>query len=252
MSDKVLVVIPYLQKESQGHELQLAVTGWEKHFKEDFHLLVVGDWHPVVDMYDNVAFLSCPRIKYEGRGNYKPHIDHVHKFRKVRECFPDSKGFIYACDDMYAVKDFTLEDVKKPKARCREIVGDLHTKNRWVRDNYKTKKLLIKEGLPTMNWVCHLPVWYEWDKLIEIYDKYHCDTRSYVVENLYFNTYYADSDYVVIEGEEDNNYQYKHWHKNSSIDALKEGIASKIWVSNSVNGYSPKIEEELMKHYNSI
>lgn len=246
--EEILVVIPYLAKDAQGTELELAVTGWRKHFKEEFHIVVVGDYHPIVDTGDDISFIKCPRVKWPGKGNYWAHIDHVNKFRTVFNSYPHSGGFIYTCDDIYAVKDFTMDDVLKPKARCRQIEGSFDSTNKWVVDNYRTKKLLIKHRLPTINWVCHLPVYYEWDKLFDIYDKYDCDEKSRVVEQLYFNTYYADSDYVVIE-EEPNDYQYKVWNAKTDIDGLREAIGTKIWISNSVKGWKGEMESILREHY---
>lgn len=210
--------------------------------------MLVGDYHPVVESGKDITFISCPRVKWPGEGNYWAHIDHVNKFRKVREHYPDSKGFIYTCDDIYAVRDFTMQDVLKPKVRLREIGGSFHNGNAWVRDNYRTKKILQKEGLPTMNWVCHLPVYYEWDKLLAIYAKYKCDTKSRVVEQLYFNTYFADTDYVVIE-EEPNDYQYKLWDKNCTVEDLQKAICTKYWIANSVKGWRPELEEVLSSYY---
>lgn len=246
--NKILIVIPYLAKAAQGKELYLSVAGWRKHFKEDYLIVIVGDRHPIVDTGDDITFIECPRVGRPPKGNYWAHIDHVNKFRTVRKYFPDSEGFIYTCDDIYAVKDFTLNDVKRLKVRSRKIEGSFGSMNSWVVDNYKTKKKLMSKGLPTMNWVCHLPVWYEWDKLFAIYDKYGCDNKSYVVENLYFNTYYADGDYVVIE-EEPNNYQFKLWDAKKSDDDIREGLTSKIWVCNSVLGWRRSMEEILEEHY---
>lgn len=247
-TNKVLVVIPYLAKDAQGTELELAVAGWRMHFKEDYLIVVVGDYHPIVDTGDDITFINCPRVKWPGKGNYWAHIDHVNKFRTVFNAYPKSKGFIYTCDDIYAVKDFTLEDVKKPKARKRQIDGSYTSANAWVVDNYRTKKILMKNGLPTINWVCHLPVWYDWDKLFAIYDKYDCDEKSRVVEQLYFNTYYADSEYVVIE-EESNDYQYKVWGRKLDVDELENAIGEKMWISNSVKGWKPEMEQMLREHY---
>ena len=112
----------------------------------------------------------------------------------------------------------------------------------------KTKKKLIENGLPVMNWVCHLPVYYEWNKLFSIYDAYHCDIRSYVVEQLYFNTYYSNSDYIVIE-EEPKDYQYKQWDKKHSIEEFMKAMKTKIWVCNSVSGWNPEIENVLSAYY---
>ena len=251
MSDKknkILVIIPYLAKDAQGTELELAVTGWRKHFKEEFHIVIVGDYHPIVDTGDDISFIKCPRVKWPGKGNYWAHIDHVNKFRAVFNAYPHSEGFIYTCDDIYAVKDFTFEDVKKPKARKMQIEGSYTSANAWVVDNYRTKKILMKNRLPTINWVCHLPVYYEWNKLFGIYDKYDCDEKSRVVEQLYFNTYFADSDYVVIE-EEPNDYQYKVWNAKTDIEGLREAIGKKMWISNSVKGWKGEMESILREHY---
>ena len=246
--DKYLVVIPYLKKDAQGRELEFAVAGWRKHFKDSYLIVVVGDWHPVVDSGNDITFLECPRVSRPSTGNYWAHIDHVNKFRKVRAAFPYSTGFIYTCDDIYAVRDFTIRDVMRPKVRRREIGGSFSNNNAWVRDNYRTKKILMNRGLPVLNWVCHLPVWYDWDKLFAIYDKYDCDKKSRVVEQLYFNTYQSHLDYIVIE-EEPNDYQFKLWDRTWTVDELKNAIGKKYWISNSVKGYRPEIDNVLSEYY---
>ena len=246
--EKILIVIPYLKKEAQGDELTLAVTGWRKFFKENYLIVIVGDWHPLVESGDDIMFIRCPRVKFPGKGNYWAHIDHVNKFLKVREAFPDSEGFIYTCDDIYATREFDIGDVKAPKVRVMDIIGSFHSPNAWVRDNYKTRRKLVKNGLPSMNWVCHLPVWYEWDKLLQIYEKYKCHKTSYVVEQLYFNTFHANDDYVVIETEP-NDYQYKLWARGDKIDDFMAALGKKIWVSNSCKGWRPEMEDALRRYY---
>ena len=246
--DKILVVIPYINNGAQGNELYYAVAGWRKHFKERFLIVVVGDYHPITDTGDDIVFIDCPRVGPQKRGIYRPHIDHVNKFKTVYTYFPNSKGFIYTCDDIYAVRDFTMQTVLKPKVRCRNIKGALYHGNPWVVDNYKTRLVLEQEGLPTMNWVCHLPVYYEWDKLFAIYDKYKCSIKSRVVEQLYFNTYFANSKYIVIE-EEPNEYQFKLWSVKDTVADLKKAMHTKYWIVNSVKGWRPELEEVLKEHY---
>lgn len=248
LDDIKLVVIPYLAKAAQGRELELAIAGWRKHFKDKYLIVLVGDYDPIVETGNDIIFIDCPRVKWPGEGNYWAHVDHVRKFREVRKYFPNSNGFIYTCDDIYATRDFTMEDVLKPKVREREISGSFLSKNKWVIDNYKTRKILKDRGFPTMNWVCHLPVYYEWDKLFAIYDKYDCDTKSRVVEQLYFNIYHHDADYIVIE-EEENDYQFKLWNKSTSIDDFRSAVGKKMWVCNSVAGWNPEIESILREHY---
>ena len=245
---KILVVIPYLASGAQGRELEFSVAGWRKHFKEDYLIVLVGDYHPIVETGDDIMFIECPRVRCPGHGNYWAHIDHVNKFRAVHETFPNSKGFIYTCDDIYATRDFTMKDVLVPKVRQKEISGSFHHKNKWVRDNFRTKCVLMREHLPVMNWVCHLPVYYEWDKLLAIYDKYECDKKSRVVEQLYFNIYFADSDYVMVE-EPGNDYQFKMWYEYTDVKELKNALGKKMWISNSVRGWRPELEQALGEYY---
>ena len=248
LDDRILVVIPYLAGAAQGKEIKYAVAGWRKHFKENYLIVVVGDYDEVVDTGDDIIFINCPRIEKPMLGNYRPHLDHVNKFRTVRKHFPDSKGFIYTCDDIYAVNDFTIEDVLKPKIKSLSIHGTADHKNAWIRDNVRTKEVLVRKGFKHMNWVCHLPVYYEWDKLFAIYDGYGCDKKSYVVEQLYFNTYFADSEPFLLN-EETDNIQFKMWRPWHTIEQLKEAMTKKIWISNSVKGYKPEIEDVLREHY---
>lgn len=248
LDDRVLVVIPYFAGGAQGRELEYAVAGWRKHFKEDYHIVIVGDHNRVVDTGDDISFIQCPRVTMWGRWNYRPHIDHVNKFRRVREHYPCSKGFIYTCDDIYAFRDFTMEDILKPKVKRMEITGDLFNRNAWVRDNARTREKLKEECLPVRDWVCHLPVYYEWDKLLSVYKDFKCDTRSYVVENLYFNKYYPDAEPFLLD-EETDDIQYKLWTQDSSIDDFRKAMSSKIWIANSVKGYKPEIEHILQDYY---
>ena len=247
VSEKVLVVIPFLAKEAQGRELEYAVAGWRKHFKEDYLIVVVGDHHPVVDSGEDIFFIDCPRVT-PVPGEYTCHLDHVKKFRKVMEVFPEAKGFVYTCDDMYAVNDFDLVDVKFLKVRENDIKADINSQNEWSRNNAKTKRVLIGEGLPVRNFVCHLPVYYECDKLLKIYDKYDCDHNSYVVEQLYFNTYFGSRIPLVLDIDYDNLLCGVR-RSNPRVWYIEEAMKRKIWLQNSIEGWIPAFEDILRKHY---
>ena len=241
----IQVVIPYLASAAQGRELELAVAGWRRHFREEFEIVVVGD-DPRIE---GVTFIPCPRVPMlPGARQYHAHLDHVHKFREVRRHYPDAEGFIYTCDDIYAVRDFTLEDVKRPKVRRDDITNRGIRWNQWVQDNWKTRDRLVRDGLPTRNWVCHLPVWYEWDKLLDIYDRYDCDTTSYVVEQLYFNRYFPDvpADHVEEDGVD---WQFKVWDHNCTPAQVREALDRVVWISNSFRGWAPWMEDILRERY---
>ena len=242
--EKILVVIPYLASGAQGNELELAIRGWIRHFQEPFRLVVVGDYHPIVEM-PGIEFIDCPRVDLI-EGQYTPHLDHVHKFREVRRRYPYTEGFIYTCDDIYAVADFTLEDVMVPK---HPEIGpyfklyDWHSNAAdWWSDRGKTGELCKREGIPVRDWVCHLPVYYEWDKLFDIYDKYDCDHVSYIVENIYFGLEYGDDHSLPAT-------DYRDEVRSSNPGGIRP-IGTVKWITNANCGWSEKLEEILRKHYN--
>ena len=247
ISGKVLVVIPYLAKEAQGRELEYAVAGWRKHFKENYLIVLVGDHHPVADSGDDIYFINCPRVTPIA-GEYTCHLDHVKKFRRVMDEFPEAEGFIYTCDDIYAVNDFDLVDVKFLKVREYDIKVNANTINEWAQNNAKTKARLIQEGLPVRNYVCHLPVYYECKKLKAIYDRFKCDSNSYVVEQLYFNTYFPRRVPLVLDIDYDNLLCGVR-RPNPRVWYIEEALKKKIWLQNSVDGWIPAFENILKKHY---
>lgn len=243
MREKILVVIPYLASAAQGDELSLAIDGWHKHFTEPHTIVVVGDYHPAT-LRDYVQFIHCPRIE-PMEGQYTPHLDHVHKFRMVRDAFPNSKGFIYTCDDIYAMADFCLEDVLAPK--FPEIATKWLDEKDWDKksidwwsDRGKTAELCRKENLPVRDWVCHLPVYYEWDKLLAIYDKYDCDHNSYVVENIYFNMFPPTREPI-----DAREYRDAVHTTNPTL----RPIGSVKWIYNANSGWSERLEALLKEHY---
>lgn len=244
---KVLIAIPYLAEAAQGRELDYAVAGWRRHFKEPYHIVVVGDFHPVVDTGDDITFVDCPRVP-DVPGQYRAHLDHVNKFTNVLEMFPDAEGFIYTCDDIYAVNDFDMTDVRVLKQVQADITADPNSPNAWRRNNAKTRAVLAKEGLPTRNFVCHLPVWYDRKKIVDIWEKYDCAHESYVVEQLYFNTYFPTRIPVQLHIDHDN-YKCGVYRSNPRIEYIKNAFRDKIWISNSPVGWIPELDRLLAEHY---
>ena len=243
-----LIVIPYLAKEAQGRELDYAVKGWRTHFKEPYHIVVVGDWNKVVESGKDISFIPCPQIPDTGVENYRPHLDHINKFRAVREKYPDSYGFIYTTDDVYAVNDFTMADILMPKIVSRDMGGDAKSPNGWKRDLARTRETCVENNLPLWNWVCHLPVYYDWRKLLNVYDLFGCDNRSYIVENLYFNLYCNGVNPVLIEG---NNSVYKYCVNNThpNVEELRRALKEKIWINNTPDGYRSDFDNVMYEHF---
>lgn len=247
--NKILVIIPYFAGGAQGNELEYAIAGWFKHFKEDFILVVVGDHHPAVEKYGpNVKFIGCERVE-PIEGEYRPALDIINKMLLVREHFPDSKNFVWSNDDIYAVNDFHLSDIQMLKCLGGEIPGDPDSVNGWIVSGWRTKQLLLKEGKSVRNFALHLPSFYEWDKVLALIDKYDIRHHSYVFNILYFNTYFADEVPFQLDAEHDN-IKLGIYSSDVPQEVIEKAFDTKIWINNSVRGYNANLRNMLYRHYN--
>lgn len=245
--DKVLVVIPYCSEGAQGRELEYAVAGWRRHFKEDFLIVVAGEDHPVTKTGDDIICIPSERVP-EKEGQYRQHLDYVSCFKKVREAFPGSKGFVFVADDCYPVNDFDLTDVKFLKQEGSDITYEITSTNAWRRDAAKTKALLVKEGYPTRNFTTHVPQWYEWDKLEALWKKYKMGEESYVMEDLYFNIYYPTR--VPLQLNIDfENLKCGVYRSNPRVEYIERAFREKLWITNSPDGWVPVLDRMLNDYY---
>lgn len=246
MESKYLIVIPYITGESQGNELRYCIAGWRQHFKEPYHIALVGDYHKVVETGDDITYIRCPRIKKTRSDQYLCHLDFVNKFTAALHEFPNTNGFIFCCDDYYAVNDFDINDVKSWKY-IGESNFSHNSHNHWQRDKAKTADKLREEGYTTLNYTTHLPQWYEWDKLLMLWDKYNMASESYVMEDLYYNIYHKDE--PLIQLAKDDNIKLGIYEKNVSAQTIRDALKTKIWINNSVKGWSPMLGQILKEHY---
>lgn len=252
--ESYLVIIPYLKGEAQGKELELAIAGWRKHFRAPAKIVVVGDWPEInmgdlygISMAEQFDFIHCPRL-HPVEGQYLPHLDIIHKIDVALPLYPEYDGFIYTCDDIYAVNDFGPEEILFPKVQdwVMPVVAD-DEGNGWWRDLGKTRAVCEKRGYAMHNWVCHLPVYYDRKKYQRIIDRHGCRETSYVVENLYFNAFHSNRVPLVLSKGNNLKWPFQSKFVPAEFDAA---LATKVWVYNSVGGWCEELEERLRKHYN--
>lgn len=243
--NKILVVIPYYPAGAQGRELEYAIAGWNRHFKEDHLIVVVGEGLPELNI-ENVVMLESKRVDAI-EGQYRQHLDYVNCFKLVRATFPWSKGFIFVADDVYAVNDFDMADVMFLKQNGDKISFSENSTNAWRRDKAKTRKQLIKDGYPIRNFTTHLPQWYDWEKLEALWEGYDMLHNSYVMEDLYFNIYYGDR--VPFQLCEPDNLKCGLYEEDYSMDKVREAFVRKIWIQNSPKGWNWQLESLLSRYY---
>ena len=246
--DIYLVVIPYLASAAQGREIEYAIAGWRKHFKENYLIVLVGEGLPQLDAQD-VYCLESPRVAAI-EGQWRQHLDYVSCFKKVHEEFPDTDGFIMVADDCFALNDFDISDVKLLKMLEPDFSFREDSPNGWRRDKMKTKKVLQAASLPTRNFTTHLPQWYDWDKIEALWEKYDMLHSSQVIEDLYYNTYYADRIPFQLQQDTDNLKCGVYDKSAATKERIAKAPSRKIWITNSPDGWCKELTDVLKKHYN--
>lgn len=241
-----LVVIPYKESAAQGKELLLAVKGWIKHFQEDFKILIIGN---VSDqsVFSNLENKRCKELMFLDFDSETddPQLDVTRKFLRVIERFPEYDGFIVTNDDIYPVNDFDIVDVKQLK--CDGLLseqkkcGGIYASKR-----NETYTILRDKNLPVFDYACHLPVYFNSERLLEVVECFDCKNKGLLLSSLYFNFVYPNRIPLRLDMGYDN-LKVSVARQNANLVKLKELIPQKIWVNNSPVGWSLELESIIEK-----
>ena len=242
---ETLVIMPYRQDKAQGNEIKLSLEGWKNNCKFDYHFAVIGEFNEdLKEEFPWVDFIYC-KTKEEVEDQYNPHLDIQHKMEVGMEMFGDRyDGFIEMLDDAYAVRPFNLEDIQCVHYHKLPFIDEKFApKSFWVYDKWKTRKLLNDNGFPQIDYTAHIPVYYEFKKLKEIWDRFNMRNESYVLEDLYFNYFKHD------EEKADTDILIGIWNKRSREENIKQVYDNHNikFVCNGFLGHSKELENDITK-----
>lgn len=200
----ITVLIPYLRSEAAGEELRYALRAWEKHFAEDFNVVVIGDreewFSPEVVHIPHEPHLvkedcSCPNPSMIRN----PQADVTHKVFTAIASGLVRENFILSNDDIYLLGPTTKADIEVLKA-----FGELSKSGKdgglYNQNARKTAIALEKNGLPTVKYGTHTPMLLNAEKLTEIIEKYNALENGYLLTSLYFNELYPHARPIQVDG----------------------------------------------------
>lgn len=245
MKNEILVILPYKQSSSQGTELEIALSLWRKNCTFKYHFIVIGEYDKsFVQKFPWVEFIEC-KSKEKVDDQYNPHLDILNKFIIAMTKYQDKyTGFIAMCDDIYAIKPFTIFDILQTHYHSKSFDGNKNAPTSyWRYDKWKTRQLFDKENLSHINYTTHFPYWYDIEKLKFIIDKFNLKNESYVLEDIYFNYYEHDKPIL------DSEIRLGIWN----YDIYKRDFQSALenpnikFMCNSVEGWSADLENSLKK-----
>lgn len=245
LKEETLVVLPYKQSGSQGRELFLTLNAWKKYCMFSYHFVVIGEFDlSLQSQYPWCEFIYSKCVP-KREGQYNQHID-------VQNCMSIIKtkyghiydGFIWIADDNYAVKPFTLDDIKTVHYHTSSFTGQKDKPaSWWTHDKWKTRQLLDRENLPHVNYTTHYPCWLDFYKLESIWKRYNMNNESYVLEDIYFN-YYNHQEPVI-----DSSIRLGIWNINIYKNEFNKAVSDPNikFMCNSVDGWSKELEDSLHK-----
>lgn len=249
MEERILICMPYYSGGAQGRELEMSLTGWKKFCKFPFKIAIIGDNNPIMNKFDFVEWVPCERVPI-AENQYRPHLDRANKFLKAYELYHNGEhydGFFHICDDHYPVHDFDLKYLTQHYYLQMDFNGDMSkAPNNWKHDLAKTKQLLKRKGLHSVNFTTHFPQWYDFEKYKKIVDEFNLTKNSYVIENIYYNYYnvrlsqQADSIRLGVWNATDSN------EKMDSI--LSNPNDKRKFIACSTAGYNKNFENKLCKY----
>ena len=251
----IKVVIPYIGVEAQGNELELALAGWFRHFKADFRIYVVGDRHPSLDRYGkDVVYLKCDRVQqYDHPYQYIPHLDIARKvdmFLTLEQ--PDS--FVFCADDVYAVQDFNMDDIRIPKFKAESIpsISPL-SHNKYAIALGRTHDLLREMAQPDRCYETHMPRLFERKPYNAIVKYFNLLDKDYIVGDLYDNLVRPMAPRKELFAHD----RLCRWILNyglqePSYEEVCKDVAqyNPIWINNGTQGWGPGLQRYLKEHYN--
>ena len=244
-SNKTLVVLPYKDNGAQGNEIRLTLNAWRKFCTFDYHFIVIGTFNSSLPSeFPWVEFIqSTPIAKVPDQ--YNQHLDVQYCMEQVVNKYKDEfDGFIWIADDNYAIKPFTLEDIKTIHYHSENFNGEKDKPtNYWTHDKWKTRQLLDLLKLPHRNYTTHYPCYFEFDKLKEIWDKFDMRHYSFVLEDIYFN-YFSHPVPIL-----DCNIRLGIWDKYIYERCFQNAVKNPNikFMCNSVKGWSKELEDDLWK-----
>jgi hypothetical protein len=186
------VYYPYFQRAAKWHELKYSLRSIEKHFKFDFQVWIVGD---LPDWIKNVRHIPHDRCHGMPENTTYDAITKLLLFLNN----PEAKCcFIRMYDDMYLLKDVSLDDISVPKYMPGPIPN---LKTTWISQLNRTIDAVKKRGYPGINTETHLPERFDTDMMKEVISSYSAIKNRLLTSTLYHNTFFKADELVPINKE---------------------------------------------------
>lgn len=204
---KTNIVIPMIDGPDDCTELRMALRTIEKNISGDLLIWIYGHAPP---------WIRNVKVMKVNREHYKIYT----KFRDLRrkiEMAANNDGigprFIYTYDDIYFLKPTSLDELRRPIAKCDAAHGDGWHKGtgasrNWISCMRNTLDMLHKKNLPMYSYETHLPRVFNREK-VKLLEPYPESGEAVQFATWYYNHYVTDP--VLVD-------DIKYWKLISGVD----------------------------------
>lgn len=231
----ITVVIPYSASQAQGNELRYALRSWQKNFKVPHKIVIIGEreeWFKD----EELTFIELEQL------SENPKVNTMEALKAAIASDAVSEVFVWSNDDIYLVAPVGIEHIILPK-----YLGLLNPEiysGHYRMNMEHTISLLSENDLPILNYGTHTPVIYEKEKLVELLEKYpEVSTGDYVFSSLYFNHFIQIAP-IKLDWKTDG-FLLPVVSQEPDAEKFDKIIKNKVFLNNSVSGYSSFLEERL-------
>lgn len=239
----ISVVYPYLGGKAVWQEMIYSLRSLEKHFKEDFEVVIVGDMPEGINR-DKVIHIQHKKNHALENARY---MDAQLKLIAALESPLVSHEFLCMYDDIYFNKDFTANFFRNTLLAQRdrtyyslEQIGGSGSRE-WKLLLLKTMQALKNHGILGKDFESHLPRWVEKEKMLEVVAQFDLKNTAYQRWTLYYNYILSKKkqnvlfyrDYEIIKagyylGESPTKDIDDYWFINHNDEGLSVNLKKKI------------------------
>jgi len=176
------VIIPLIKSNWQK-EIIFSLRSWSRYFKENHKITIIGEHRPNSEI--DFDFIYHKKNKNQTKEENLGDI--------IKNVLREFKEFIWTNDDIYLLKDITLEEIKTPYYH-QDLSGIKNrNNNRWGKLLWNTADKLTKNKKKILNGETHTPYFYESDKIKKIIKEYEIDSGKGLLRTAYLNNFCPDS-----------------------------------------------------------
>lgn len=215
-------------------EVKYSIRSVLKNYDGQAKILIIGD---KPNWYTGPHY-RVPRIEQTNLMCFKDSFNKIYKACKFKQV---DEEFCWMMDDIYWVKPFGDNEVKKPFhggywdwGKIRKGEG----RNRWQRIRVNTFKFLAEKGFQTYDFATHAPHYVERANFMKMTTDYPFNSKVFLWENIYGNIYYRFP--VSIGG------RIYRFLKPRGIDTIiKNRRDSHIWMNNGSGAWNEHLHNYL-------